>query len=109
MAKLLRHIQVELPPPDRDLVLGSMGRAVRIAGDGFDQAFGFLDGRTPVKQGWMCCIAGRAEVHSAGVVDGRYMVAVLTSQPPGYDQARQVVNAAAGAVRARLGPVPDSR
>ncbi|MDD7932305.1 serine hydrolase [Actinomycetospora straminea] len=109
MAKLLRHIQVELPPPDRDLMLGSMGQAVRIAGDGFDQAFGFLDGRTPVKQGWMCCIAGRAEVHSAGVVDGRYMVAVLTSQPPGYDQARQVVNAAAGAVRERLGPVPDAR
>ncbi|MEJ2859986.1 serine hydrolase [Actinomycetospora flava] len=105
MVKLLRHVQADLPQQDRDLVLGAMGRAARVAGDGFDQAFGFLDGATPVKQGWMCCLQGRAEVHSAGIVDGRYMVAVLSSAPPGYDQARQNVSAAAGALREHLRPV----
>ncbi|PVZ12090.1 hypothetical protein C8D89_103421 [Actinomycetospora cinnamomea] len=107
MVTVLRHVQVDLPPPDRDLVLRAMGSAPPIAGDGFDQGFGFLDGSgSPVKQGWMCCIASRAEVHSIGVVAGRYVVAVMTSQPPGYDRARQVVDAAAGAVRERLGTGP---
>ncbi|MEJ2887067.1 serine hydrolase [Actinomycetospora aeridis] len=105
MVKLLRHIQVDLPQPDRDLMLGAMGQAPRTAGDGFDQGYGFLDGATPVKQGWMCCIGSRAEVHSVGIVDGRYMVAVMSSQPPGYDQARRTVDAAAGAVRDRLRPL----
>lgn len=105
MVKLLRHVQAGLPQQDRDLVLGAMGRAARVAGDGFDQAFGFLDGATPVKQGWMCCLRGRAEVHSAGIVDGRYVVAVLSSAPPGYDQARRNVSAVAGAVRDHLRPV----
>ncbi|MDD7937110.1 hypothetical protein PHK61_01610 [Actinomycetospora lutea] len=105
MVKLLRHVQVDLPPQDRDLVLGAMGQAPRTAGDGFDQGYGFLDGGTPVKQGWMCCIASRAEVHSVAVIEGRYMVAVMSSQPPGYDQARRIVSAAAGAVRDHLRPV----
>ncbi|MFC5138443.1 serine hydrolase [Actinomycetospora rhizophila] len=105
MVKLLRHVQVDLPAQDRDLVLGAMGQAPRTAGDGFDQGYGFLDGGTPVKQGWMCCIASRAEVHSVAIIDGRYMVAVMSSQPPGYDQARQIVSAAAGAVRDHLRPV----
>jgi hypothetical protein len=104
MVTVLRHVQVELPAPDRDLVLGAMGRATPVAGDGFDQGYGFLDGSgSPVKQGWMCCIGSRAEVHSVGVVGGRWVVAVMTSQPPGYDRARRVVDSAAGAVRERLG------
>ncbi|HSK61292.1 MAG TPA: serine hydrolase, partial [Actinomycetospora sp.] len=107
MVTVLRHVQVDLPAPDRDLVLGAMGQAPPIARDGFDQGFGFLDGSgSPVKQGWMCCIGSRAEVHSIGVVDGRWVVAVMTSQPPGYDRARQVVDSAAGAVRERLGAPP---
>ncbi|GAA4941345.1 beta-lactamase family protein [Actinomycetospora succinea] len=105
MVKLLRHIQVDLPAQDRDLMLGAMGQAARTAGDGFDQGYGFLDGATPVKQGWMCCIASRAEVHSVGIIDGRYMVAVMSSQPPGYDQARQTVSAVARAARDHLRPV----
>ncbi|CAA9215956.1 MAG: hypothetical protein AVDCRST_MAG54-337, partial [uncultured Actinomycetospora sp.] len=110
MVTVLRHVQVDLPAPDRDVVLGAMGRASPVAGDGFDQAYGFLDGSgSPVKQGWMCCIGSRAEVHSIGVVGGRWVVAVLTSQPPGYDRARQVVDSAAGAVRERLGAPGTSR
>jgi hypothetical protein len=104
MVTVLRHVQVDLPPPDRDVVLGAMGQAPPVARDGFDQGYGFLDGSgSPVKQGWMCCIGSRAEVHSIGVVGGRWVVAVMTSQPPGYDRARQVVDSAAGAVREGLG------
>jgi hypothetical protein len=115
MVKLLRHVQVDLPAPDRDLVLGSMSDAPRIAGDGFDQGYGFLDGtRTPVKQGWLCCLGGRGDMHSAAIVDGRFVVAVMTNEPMveeprGYDAAREAVNAAAGAVRQHLGVGPDAR
>ncbi|WP_285648452.1 serine hydrolase [Actinomycetospora sp. NBRC 106375] len=104
MVKLLRHIQVDLPAPDRDLLLGTMSQAQRIAGDGFDQGFGFLDGtHVPVKQGWLCCLGSRANLHSVAVLDGRFLVAVLTDEPPGYDAARQVVDAAASSVRRDLG------
>ncbi|MHC1562786.1 serine hydrolase [Actinomycetospora sp. C-140] len=104
MVKLLRHIQVDLPAPDRDLLLGTMSQAQRIAGDGFDQGFGFLDGsHAPVKQGWLCCLGSRANLHSVAVLDGRFLVAVMTDEPPGYDAARQVVDAAASSVRRDLG------
>jgi hypothetical protein len=114
MVKLLRHVQVELPAPDRDLVLRSMSDAPRIAGDGFDQGYGFLDGRSPVKQGWLCCLGSRGDMHSVAVVDGRFVVAVMTNEPMvesprGYDAARESVNAAAGAVRQALGPTVDAR
>lgn len=104
MVKLLRHVQVDLPAPDRDLLLGTMSQAPRTAGDGFDQAFGFLDGsRAPVKQGWLCCLDSRANLHSVAVLDGRFLVAVMTDEPPGYADARESVNAAAAAVRRGLG------
>jgi hypothetical protein len=104
MVKLLRHIKVDLPAPDRDLILGAMSQAPPVAGDGFDQAYGFLDGsRSPVKQGWLCCLASRADLHSVGVIDGRFLVAVMTNEPRGYGEAREVVNAAADAVRRGLG------
>ncbi|GAA4777798.1 hypothetical protein GCM10023200_08310 [Actinomycetospora chlora] len=105
MVKLLRHIQVDLPAPDRDLILGNMSQAQRTAGDGFDQGFGFLDGsRVPVKQGWLCCLGSRANLHSVAVLDGRFLVAVMTDEPPGYGPARQAVDAAAQTVRRDLGP-----
>jgi hypothetical protein len=104
MVKLLRHIQIDLPAPDRDLLLGTMAQAPRTAGDGFDQGFGFLDGsHAPVKQGWLCCLSSRANLHSVAVLDGRFLVAVMTDEPPGYGAARTAVNAAADAVRRGLG------
>jgi hypothetical protein len=81
-----------------------MSQAPVTAGDGFNQGFGFLDGsHAPVKQGWLCCLSGRANLHSVAVLDGRFLVAVLSDEPPGYDTARGAVNAAADAVRRRLG------
>jgi hypothetical protein len=51
------------------------------AADGFDQTFGLrsraADTGAPVavKQGWMCCIDGRRQLHSAGsLADGRTVV-----------------------------------
>jgi beta-lactamase family protein len=51
------------------------------AADGFDQTFGLRSGvadtgaPAAVKQGWMCCIDGRRQLHSAGsLADGRTVV-----------------------------------
>ena len=51
------------------------------AADGFDQSFGLLsaqadtNGAVAAKQGWMCCLDDRRELHSTGVLtDGRVVV-----------------------------------
>lgn len=52
-----RHIIEELPEPGRDLVLGALFEATRVAADGFDQYYGIPAGmpeaRWAIKQGWM--------------------------------------------------------
>ena len=63
MVKLLRHVQVDLPAPDRDLVLRSMSDAPRIAGDGFDQGYGFLDGSLAGQAG-LAVLPGLAGRHA---------------------------------------------
>ncbi|MBB4135663.1 hypothetical protein [Gordonia humi] len=76
-----------LPEFAREIVLGPMESAPPVAADGFDQLFGLrsedLDSFTTVKQGWMCCLADTAHLHSAGVVgtDRRFIV-VLVSRTP---------------------------
>jgi hypothetical protein len=75
------------------------------AADGFDQAFGLLaadagsTGAVAAKQGWMCCLDDRRQLHSAGVLaDGRVVV-LLGEFPAGtsWTDARAALDAAAAA------------
>lgn len=98
--RVWQHVLDEMPPEDRDLLIGDMAAAPTVARDGFDQAFGLLapsvregDGPGAVaKQGWMCCFSGRYYLHSAGAVgaDRRFVVALLTRMPraEGWSRAR---------------------
>ncbi|MEJ2870056.1 serine hydrolase [Actinomycetospora sp. OC33-EN08] len=107
MTTVFRHVLEAMGPADRDLVLGAMSAAPTTASDGFDQGFGLLapDQRgAAAKQGWLCCLQSSIDLHTAGVLDpqGRFVVAVLSNQPFGYDAARAVVDDAVGALRERL-------
>jgi hypothetical protein len=98
--RVWKHVLDEMPPDDRDLLVGDLAAAPPVARDGFDQAFGLLapsvregDGPGAVaKQGWMCCFSGRYYLHSAGAVgpDRRFVVTMLTRMPrgEGWAQAR---------------------
>ncbi|SFT56892.1 Beta-lactamase enzyme family protein [Geodermatophilus amargosae] len=89
------------------LLLGWMRATTATAADGFDQVFGLLQGAAGVaaKQGWMCCVDGRRQLHSAGVLpDGR--VVVLLGDFPvatSWARARAALDAAAVAVLGALG------
>jgi len=56
MVTVYRYITEQVPSPDRDLLLGALSDAPRIAADGFDQYFGIPDGMPhttwAIKQGW---------------------------------------------------------
>jgi len=76
------------------------------AADGFDQTFGLLSadagtvGAVAAKQGWMCCVDSRRQLHSAGVLaDGRVVV-LLGDFPTGtsWAGAQAALDAAARAV-----------
>ena len=95
---------------DRDLVVDALDGAQQEAADGFDQFFGLLDGDARgsraayAKQGWMYYLPDDVYLHSAGVVDGRYAVALLTVQSGvSTDDARSRV---AAIVSAALTPLP---
>jgi hypothetical protein len=95
---------------DRDLVVTALAAARQEAADGFDQFFGLLDGNALggraayAKQGWMYYLPDEVYLHSAGVVGGRYAVAVLTVQSGvSTDDAKSRVAAVVGAV---LTPLP---
>ena len=85
-------------------LLGWMRAAEPTAADGFDQTFGLLAGAAAgvaVKQGWMCCVDGRRQLHSAGVLaDGRVVV-VLADLPVAASWAR-AATAVDGATAALL-------
>jgi hypothetical protein len=96
--RVWKHVLDEMPPDDRDLLVGDLAAAPPVARDGFDQAFGLLapsvresDGPSAVaKQGWMCCFSGRYYLHSAGAVgaDRRFVVTLLTRMPRAEGWAR---------------------
>jgi hypothetical protein len=102
LARFLSLLPVVAHPYDAGALLVWMRTATPLGADGFDQRFGVfgtLPGRPAVKQGWMCCVAGKRHLHSVGVVGHR--VVVLLSEVPrdvGYDQARAALTAAAGAI-----------
>ncbi|ANZ35342.1 hypothetical protein BBK82_03820 [Lentzea guizhouensis] len=102
MVKLYAYI---LGSPVRDAVVHALSAAPATAADGFDQAFGLL-GVTGVyaKQGWMYYLPSDVHLHSAGVLDGRYAVAVLTTSPTGsWTTAREAINAVTTALLGELG------
>lgn len=108
---LYRHVLTGMPAADRDLIMSSIEAVPPVAADGFDQVFGLVgtgDRATVVaKQGWMCCHNGRFTLHSTGLLgaEGRYVVALLSTQPRGvgWEASRENLTAAAGALRGILG------
>ncbi|WP_219414879.1 serine hydrolase [Pseudonocardia nigra] len=113
--RIWQHILDEMPDTDRELLISAMAAAPTVAGDGFDQAYGLLapavagpEGPGAVaKQGWMCCFSGQYYLHSTGAVgaEQRFVVALLTRVPrgPGWEAARQELNAIATATVQALG------
>ena len=89
-------------------LLGWMRATTATGADGFGQHFGLLagtDGTVAAKQGWMCCVDGTRQLHSAGVLPGGQVVVLLGDFPvsTSWARARAALDAAAGAVRAAVG------
>lgn len=66
-------------------LLAALGNARNPADDGWDQYFGIPDGLPgrswQIKQGWMI-LRDALVLNTTGVVGGRYVVVLLTQQPP---------------------------
>ncbi|ONI92497.1 hypothetical protein ALI22I_03615 [Saccharothrix sp. ALI-22-I] len=82
VAKLYSYILTKLPDDSRTFIVNALSAAADTAADGFDQAYGLLapgiDGYA--KQGWMWYLPADFYLHTAGVVGGRYAIAVLSIQ-----------------------------
>ncbi|MGY1728625.1 serine hydrolase [Geodermatophilus sp. SYSU D01062] len=107
LAALLAGLADALGDGPAATLLGWMRDTAPTADDGFDQAFGLLAGGTGVaaKQGWLCCVDGRRQLHSAGVLPSGTVVVLLGDFPAGtsWGRARAALDSAAAAVRATLG------
>lgn len=107
-ATVLAALPLTLRADDAATLLGWMRSTTPIASDGFGQRFGLLAGAAAdvaAKQGWMCCVGGRRQLHSAGVLgDGRVMV-LMGDFPAAtsWAQAASALDRAAAAVRAGTG------
>ncbi|MGH3852372.1 MAG: hypothetical protein ACRDR6_02505 [Pseudonocardiaceae bacterium] len=109
MVTVYRFITDQLPNPDRDLVLGALADAPRIAADGTNQYFGIPDGMPhttwAIKQGWGTS-GSQAVMNSTGLVgaDSRYVVILLASAPENaYSTPPAAVTAGAGALASLVG------
>jgi len=107
-ATVLSELDDSLEADDAATLVGWMRATTAVAADGFDQRFGLLAGAgdgVAAKQGWMCCVDGRRQLHSAGVLgDGR--VVVLMGDFPAttsWAQASAALARAADAVRGGSG------
>lgn len=80
LVRLYHHVLTDLPAADRVFVVGALSTAPGTAADGFDQSFGLLapDVGAYAKQGWMWYFPTDLYLHSAGVLHGRYAVALLS-------------------------------
>ena len=104
MVTVYRYITEQVPGADRDLLLGALAGAPKIAADGFNQYFGIPDGMPhtnwAIKQGWGTS-GSQAVMDSTGLVgtDLRYVVVVLASAPAdSYSTVPAVVTAGASAL-----------
>ena len=108
VATVLATLGDTLESGDAATLLGWLRAATPVAADGFDQQFGLLAGGAEdvaAKQGWMCCVDGRRQLHSAGVLaDGRVVV-LLGNFPASTSWARSsaALDLAAEAVLAGIG------
>jgi hypothetical protein len=106
MATFLSTLGDHLPADDLVTLTDWMRSPAGTAIDGFDQRFGLLapaaSAGTPVaaKQGWMCCVDARRQLHSTGLLaDGRAVV-LLGDFPVSttWARARSALDAAAATV-----------
>ena len=104
LARFLGALAEQPDAPGAAAVLDWMRSAAPVATDGFDQRFGLLAPDVApgaaVKQGWMCCVDDRRQLHSAGVLaDGRVVV-VLVEAPSStsWNALVQTVDASAAAL-----------
>jgi hypothetical protein len=106
LARFLSLLPVVAHPVDAARLLGWMRETTPVAADGFDQQFGLFGTappRTPVKQGWMCCVGGKRHLHSVAVV-GHQVVVLLSEVPANVSYA--AASAALDAAAAALPPPP---
>jgi len=106
-ASFLADLDRHLSPEDTATMLEWLRGVTARGADGFDQRFGLVgdvpDGAA-AKQGWMCCISGQRQLHSAGVLADGTVVALLGQFPSStsWAAARTALDRAAGAVAAVL-------
>ncbi|MCK2245292.1 MULTISPECIES: hypothetical protein [unclassified Crossiella] len=102
LGKVYRHVLTELPKAQREVIVGALAAAPRVAADGFDQHFGIPYGlpevQWAVKQGWAQGRAG-VDLHTSGLLAERSKVVVLLSTHApgtGYSRAAKSLTAGAG-------------
>ncbi|WP_309113030.1 serine hydrolase [Saccharothrix sp.] len=107
LVRLYRYALTALPEAERDFFVAALSAAPQTAADGFEQDFGLLAPGLGAyaKQGWMWYHPAELYLHSAGVVAGRYAVALL-SVHSGVDEgaAREELSAVAKALVTTLVP-----
>ena len=105
-AAFLAALPDHLSPADAATLTGWTQSTTDEAADGFDQDYGvrsaavLATGAVAAKQGWMCCVDARRQVHSAGVLaDGRVVVLLGDfSSGTSWATARAALDSAAQAV-----------
>ncbi|MGY1715054.1 serine hydrolase [Geodermatophilus sp. SYSU D01106] len=106
VARLLAGLETTFGAGPAQTLLGWMRATSATAADGFSQAFGLLAGTSGVaaKQGWMCCVRGTRQLHSAGVLADGTVVVLLGDFPAStsWGRARTALDTAAAAVLAAL-------
>ncbi|GLY37427.1 hypothetical protein Amsp01_034510 [Amycolatopsis sp. NBRC 101858] len=79
------YLQDAIPDDVAAPLLAALGDARNPADDGWDQYFGIPDGLPgrswQIKQGWMI-LRNALVLNTTGVVGGRYVVVLMTQQPP---------------------------
>ncbi|MGY1651057.1 serine hydrolase [Geodermatophilus sp. SYSU D01119] len=106
VARLLAGLETTFGAGPAATLLGWMRATSATAADGFSQTFGLLAGTSGVaaKQGWMCCVGGTRQLHSAGVLADGTVVVLLGDFPAStsWGRARTALDTAAAAVLAAL-------
>ena len=107
VATVLASLGDALGAQEAATLLGWMRATTPVGADGFDQRFGLLAGGAEdlaAKQGWMCCVDGRRQLHSAGVLSDGRVVVLLGDFPAStsWAQSSAALDRAADAVLAGI-------